>query len=87
MIHLSTLVYSTQLPVSVYGTGSYKLTFPRFFLEANLAIRFGRSRRSTKYSVSSYNLLYPVRFTLVSGAGILTCYPSGAALAFPLGPD
>ena len=60
MILSRTLEYSSQLPVSVYGTGTHTLNGSSLFLEAPSVIRFGRSRCSTPYSVRTYYLRHSV---------------------------
>ena len=51
MILSRTLEFSSQLPVSVYGTGIQTLNAFLLFLEAPSVLRFSRNLRSAPYSV------------------------------------
>ena len=61
MILSRTLEYSSQLPVSVYGTGIQTLNAFPLFLEVPSVLRFSRNLRSAPYSVRTQNPRHSVR--------------------------
>ena len=88
----SALEYSSQPPVSVYGTGCiYRFSWKsiRWIITAAEALVYYRS------VTSSFNVLFrqhapTIRlrhFYLYASTGILTCCPSTTPFGFALGPD
>ena len=78
----STLEYSSQLPVSVYGTGC----FSRFSWNCLLIIASpeGYAQRGLP---SPRRYLGNPSLLVRAGTGILTCCPSTTPFGFALGPD
>ena len=72
------LVYSTHLPVSVYGTGL------RGFLGTAAGDVFRPKPRLTYHCVCHLSAMRPM---LRISTGILTCYPSTTLFSLTLGPD
>ncbi len=88
----SALEYSSQLPVSVYGTGRYDRFSWRkllWIISAAVALLY--------YPILNrwFNALFhqcapdslPRHFYLIAGNGILTVCPSTTPFGFVLGPD
>ena len=84
------LVYSTHLPVSVYGTVSGLHRSAPFLAPSYLPLpAFARLHdlSSLVTSIHSEAGSHPgVRFAPSTGTGILTCYPSPAPFSLSLGP-
>ena len=92
--HSSALGCSPRPPVSVYGTGSTNLMFPRLFLEDCL-VHYHRFPKELVYYRLRFNLVFrheavpPAlrpRFTVRAGMGILTHLPSASPFGLSLGP-
>ena len=87
MILSRTLESSSQLPVSVYGTGTHTLNALSLFLEAPSVLRFGRSLRSTPYFRQDVEpLALRHESACIDSTGLLTCSPSKPGLRLLLRP-
>ncbi len=85
----SALEYSSQPPVSVYGTGRYtrfSWRYLRWIITAAVALVYYRLRFNALFRQCAPTPV-PRHFYRIAGTGILTCCPSTTPSGFALGPD